>query len=281
MNHFEYEATILNTAWGMIDGMVNCEVFDIQEEHCGTRTLEFKSNIHAKMFVILLTDFLSPIKFAQSNIKTPNGDNKPILDHLKKVCHSPKLGSDLTDLNKTVSEFQSWLEAKITSNGVNLSSIDVYPDIEVERYRYIKMCGNFAKHNPARLDRVIGSIRKLLKNSGHCVGWDEAYYGLEQFFERFFNDMFKFHSNHIAEFLNNIRWYMFLYLRDEYTRSWHRSNKYYGDYGYHIPEDIDDSVARTMYWDLMNRVRIRPYIPHFVVHEAFKKPHPSESIATR
>lgn len=280
MNHLEYEATILNTAWGMIDGMVNHNIF-VKQELCGKSNLIFKSDIHARLFVILLTDFLSSVKFAQSNIKTPNGDSRPILDHLKKVCQRPKLGSDLSDLNKTVSEFQSWLGAKITSNGVNLSSIDVYPNIEVERYRYIKMCGNFAKHNPARLDRDIRSFRKLLKNSGHCVGWDEAYFGLEQFFERFFNDMFWFHSNHIAEFLNNIRWYMFLYLRDEYIRSVRRTYNYEGFDTYDIPEAINDSVARTMYWDLMNRVSIRPYIPHFVVHEAFKKPHPSESIATR
>lgn len=273
MNHIEYESTILNTAWGMIDGMVNHEIFD-KQELCGTPIFVFKSDSHAKMFVNLLTDFLSPDKFAQSNIKTPNGDNKPILDHLKKVCQSPRFGSDLSDLNKTVSEFQSWLEAKITSIGV-------YPDIEVERYRYIKMCGNIAKHNPARLDHDIRSFRKLLKNSGHCVGWDEAYFGLEQFFDWFFNDMFKFHSNHIAEFLNNIRWYMFLYLRDEYTRSWHRTNEYYGDYGYHIPEAINDSVARTMYWDLMNRVRTRSYIPHYILDEEYRKPHPSENIATR
>lgn len=280
MNHIEYESTILNTAWGMIDGMVNHEIFDKQELR-GTPILVFTSNIHAKMFVILLTDFLSPVKFDQSNIKTPNGDNKPILDHLKAVCQRPKLGADLTDLNKTVSEFQSWLGAKITANSVNLSTIDVYPDIEVERNRYIKMCGNIAKHNPARLDRVIHNFRKLLKNSGHCVGWDEAYFGLKQFFERFFNDMFKFHSNHIAEFLNNIRWYMFLYLRDEYIRSWHRTNEYYGDYGYHIPEAINDSVARTMYWDLMNRVRTEPYISRYILDEECRKPHHSESIATR
>lgn len=280
MNHLEYEATILNTAWGMIDGMVNHNIF-VKQELCGKSNLIFKSDIHARLFVILLIDFLSSVKFAQANIKTPNSDSRPILDHLKKVCQRPKLGSDLSDLNKTVSEFQSWLETKITSNSVNLSLIDVYADLEVERYRYIKMCGNIAKHNPARLDRVIDSIRKLLKNSGHCVGWDEAFYGLEQFFDWFFNGMFKFHSNHIAEFLNNIRWYMFLYLRDEYTRSWHQTNEYYGDYGYHIPEAINDSVARTMYWDLMNRVRTRSYIPHYILDEAYRKPHPSESIATR
>ncbi len=106
----------------------------------------------------------------------------------------------------------------------------------------------------------------------------EAYLAAEQFFEWFFDDVFMFHSNQIVEFLNDIRWRVFEYLRPEYERSWHSRGRFHGDYGYHVPESIADPVAQAMYWDVMNRVRGKPYMPWFVADEAFKRPHLSERL---
>ncbi len=64
MNQITYESIVLNTAWGMIDGMVNHEIFD-KQDLCGTPLLVFKSDSHARLFVILLTDFLSPVSLNQ------------------------------------------------------------------------------------------------------------------------------------------------------------------------------------------------------------------------
>ncbi|MCY4003846.1 MAG: hypothetical protein OXF33_09105 [Rhodospirillales bacterium] len=61
MNDIEREAIILNSAWKMIDGMVNWAMFvrtDLREP----TNLMFQDDEHARMFVILLGDFLSQVR---------------------------------------------------------------------------------------------------------------------------------------------------------------------------------------------------------------------------
>jgi hypothetical protein len=65
------------------------------------------------------------------------------------------LGDDVAELAATVEAFASWLEGEFTASGVNLHSIDVVADLQVTRYRYIKMCGDIAKHNLARLPPIL------------------------------------------------------------------------------------------------------------------------------
>ena len=42
-------------------------------------------------------------------------------------------------------------------------------------------------------------------------------------------------------------------------------------YGYYVPADIADPAARAMYWDMMNRVRAKPWVHRFVVSDCFKQ----------
>ena len=134
--------------------------------------------------------------------------------------------------------------------------------------------GNIAKHNLARLSTNVLHLRKLLETAGHTVSEQDAYLAVENFFEWFFNDIFIYHSSQIAEFLNNIRWAIFEYLQPEYRRSWHLTDKATPDlqrYGYHFPSEINEPVARAMYWNVMNRVRAKPWIHRFVVSDSFKR----------
>ena len=286
MNQIERESVILNSAWTMIDGMVNWSMF-VRNDLVGKTTLLFQSRTHAKLFIILLTDFLSPIQPSKQNEtahdlksvpKGARGVDLTFIFHLRQVCTDPQLGDDATELRNKVEELSSWLEKIITSKGVNLANVDIAADIEVERYRYIKMCGNIAKHNLARLNRLISDLRKLLEEAGHEVSIREAHLATEPFFVWFFDDVFMFHSNRIVELLNDIRWRLFEYLQPEYQRSWYPRSRFQGDYGYHIPHSVNDPLAQAMYWDLMNRVRMKPYMPRFVADEAFKRPHWSEDL---
>ena len=120
------------------------------------------------------------------------------------------------------------------------------------------MCGNIAKHNPLHLDWVISDLQKLLKRASHVIEAHDANLALEQFFCWFFNDMFKSHTNHIAQFLNDIRWYMFNYLQVEYESSLYLTCRFEREYAYRIPNSISDPLATWMYWALMNRVRGNP-----------------------
>lgn len=284
MNQTERESVILNSAWAMIDDMVNWAMFD-KNDLVGPTTFMFQSRTHAELFIILLTDFLSPIQQSKSNKilqdlgRLPNnahGANRTFIFYLRQVCLHPQLGKDATELSDKVEEFASWLETSMMSRGVNLSEINVDADIELERYRYLKMCGNISKHSLPRLSRVVSELQGLLTAAGHNVSIQDANLATEPFFDRFFDDVFIFHSNQIVEFLNDIRWRMFEYLQLEYQRSWHPGGRFTGDYGYHIPDSVTDPFAQAMYWDVLNRVRAKPLMERFVVDNAFKRPHHSE-----
>ena len=192
---------------------------------------------------------------------------------------NPQLGKDATELSDKVEEFASWLETSMISRGVNLGEINIVADLELERIGYLKMCGNIAKHSLPRLSRVVNDLRDMLIAAGYNVSIPEAYLATEPFFNWFFDDVFMFHSNQIAEFLNDIRWCMYRYLLPEYEWSHHSRKIFIGDYGYYefrIPDLVANPLAQAMYWDVLNRVRNKPWMERFVADDSFKRPHWSE-----
>jgi hypothetical protein len=196
---------------------------------------------------------------------TPRYSDHTFLFQLRDVCAHPRLGSDATDLSKAVEAFAAWLETKFATKGVNLGTLGTV-DITISRYRYLRMCGDIAKHNPARLEDNVKHLRRLLQNAGRPVSEDEAYLALDDFFTWYYDDILIVHSSSIAAFLNNIRWEIYEYLGAEYPRSWHHQPglpAYF--HGYRYPGGCDAPVARAMYWDLMNRVRKTPYLQPFTV----------------
>jgi hypothetical protein len=282
MNDIEREVIILNSAWEMIDSMVNWAIF-AKIDHTGPTNLMFKTGQHSRLFAILLGDFLSEIRAFKGDpvplgLKPAPSKARPsdltFLFHLRQVCADPKLGTDTTELNAAVEAFGDWLEGEFTAQGVNLYTIDVVADLRVTRFRYIKMCGDIAKHNLARLATNAGHLRKLLETAGHPVSEQDAYLAIQTFFEWFHDDIFIYHSSQIAEFLNDIRWSIYGYLQPEFRRSWHltdKSTREFQIYSYRVPSDITEPVARAMYWDVMNRSRSEPYFQRFVVADSFKK----------
>ena len=180
-----------------------------------------------------------------------------------------------------VSLFGGWLPSifRLTHTRTQVvtsfvADIDVVADLHLQRYRYIKMCGDIAKHNLARLSTNVGHLQKLLKKANHPVTEQEAYLAIENFFEWFFDDIFIYHSSQIAEFLNNIRWAIFEYLQPEFQRSWHlteHATPSFPMYGYRIPAESTEPIAQAMYWDVMNRVRAKPWIHRFVISDDFKR----------
>jgi hypothetical protein len=70
----------------------------------------------------------------------------------------------------------------------------------------------------------------------------------------------------IAWYLNEIRWGIYEYLTAEFRRA-ARVDVVQGLqlYKYEVPADISDPLVRSMYWDLMNNIRMPPYFPRFTV----------------
>jgi hypothetical protein len=282
MNDTEREVIILNSAWEMIDGMVNWAMF-VKNDSSGPTNQTFESHQHSRLFVILLGDFLSEIRRFKGEpvpfgLKPAPSKARPsdltFLFHLRQVCTTPHLGNDASSLNQSIEVFADWLEAEFVTNGVNLHAIDVIANLKIARYRYLKMCGDIAKHNLARLATNARHLRKLLENAGHSVSEQQAYLAIENFFEWFHDDIFIYHSSQIVEFLNNIRWAIYEYLQLEFRRSFYLTDKATRDfpiYSYRVPAEIVEPVALAMYWDAMNRSRSRPYFQRFVVTDALKR----------
>lgn len=266
----------------MIDDMVNWAMF-VKNDRTELTSAMFKTRQHSRLFIILLGDFLSEVRAFKGDpvplgLKSVPANARPsdltFIFHLRRVCADPKLGADATCLSAKIEAFADWLEGDFVAPGVNLQAIDVVADLRVARYRYIKMCGDIAKHNLARLATNVGHLRTLLEAAGHAVSEQEAYLAVGNFFVWFHDDIFNYHSSQIAEFLNNIRWAIFDYLQPEFRRSWHPTEKATPDfpmYGYRVPADITEPIAQAMYWDIMNRVRSKPWVHRFIVSDILKR----------
>jgi hypothetical protein len=61
MNELEQEGVILNSAWEMIDGMVNWAMF-VKHDTAHPTNMMFETSAHARLFNILLGDFLSELR---------------------------------------------------------------------------------------------------------------------------------------------------------------------------------------------------------------------------
>lgn len=282
MNEIEQECIILNSVWAMIDEMVNWAMF-VRPEHPDFSHLRFETQCHAELFNIRLGDFLSQLKAFKGqpipfDLKTPPSQAKPadltFLYYLRQVVTNPRLGGDVAGLATATEAFASWLEGEFLAEGVNLSDIDVVADIRISRLRYIKICGDIAKHHLARLAGNAKYVRDLLQASGHSITEQNAYLALPGFFEWFHRDIFVYHSSLIAKFLNDIRWQVYDYLRPEFDRSWHLKDEWIGSlqlYAYVYPADCKEPVAKAMYWELMNRVRGPLWVSPFDIDDVFKR----------
>lgn len=278
MNETEQEAIILNAAWEMIDNMVNWAMLVKFAEPL--RTVMFETSQHARLFNILLGDFLSDLKAFKQ--KPPPFDLKPapsnasaseltFLFYLRQVCDAPCLGSNVTSLRGSVEAFATWLEHEFVADGVNLGSIGVVADIKVQRWRYIKICGDIAKHHIARLETNAAHIRKLVTASGHPISEQDSYLAINDFFEWFHTNVFIAHAGAIADFLNDIRIAIHGYAREEFARAYVRTDApIEGMYHFDVPAAVCEPVARAMYWDLMNRVRAGLFMRPFDISDHMK-----------
>ncbi len=282
MNDTEREIITLKTAWEMIDDMVNWAMF-VKTDKAELSNLIFVTSHSARLFAILLGDFLSEIRSYKGALPplgfkpVPSGvrpSDLTMLYHLRQVCSNPMLGGDPVPLSAATEAFADWLEGEFIAEGVNLGEIDVVADITVSRLRYLKMCGDIAKHNIARLSTNVGHLRALLEKAGHPVSEQEAYLAVDDFGKWFLNGIFSYHSSQICEYLNNIRWTIYDYLQPEFRRSWHlteHATKDFRHYAYRVPAAIREPVAVAMYWDAMNRSRRCPYVQRFTIPGIYKK----------
>lgn len=275
----EHEIIVLYAVWDMIGEMVNFDMFEKLASLENTN-LMFSTSTHTRLFNVLLVDFLSSPQKDRSRGSLPFGlpptpksgrpSDNSYLYYLREICKSPRFDGDTGQLFSAVKSFCDWLDTECLVEKVWLAEISVSANVRASRLSLLKICGNIGKHNFSRLEANVGEIARILASSGAPIDEQQAFLALPSFYEWFHRNFFVYHSSTIAEFLNNLRWAIFRYLQPEFSRSYTRPEPQDIRYSFKYPEDCQQPLARSMYWDLMNNVREEPYFPTFTVTSSLK-----------
>lgn len=262
----EKEVIFLKAIKELIDEMVNYELVKLLGSDPHSQ-VHFNSMTHLKYFNIILLDFLS------CSDKKVLGEQLSYLEVLRSICESPSFNKNnsINSLTLSTKEFIDWLNKEIFVEKIWLPSIELSIDLSIKRIEFIKICGNISKHNFSRLSGVVRELIEIFQRNKITLRDEDALLILGEFYEWFHTDIFTYHSSAIAEFLNNIRWGIYEYLRYEFQQSIvYEGKERPRRYHYTYPKEINNSFAKTCYWDLMNEVRSKPYMNKFQVTRYLK-----------
>ena len=269
----EREIIVLKAVTDLIDEMVNFEIFE-KFERTRDMNMTFRTMTHQRLFNVLLVDMLTrPSKnhFGLPSVpKDASGSVRTFLYFLGQIGENPLLNPSSAVLLEPVEEFATWLDGECIVENVWFPSIDLETTIQMPRMSFIKICGDIAKHCFPRLGTNADRIQELLANNGHEIDIEQAYLAMPDFYQWFHHDIFGYHSSTIAESLNNIRWGIHDYLTPEFTRSYKKTDPNSEAYKFDFPKDCTSRLGNEMYWELMNWVRSKPYMPRFEVTKYLK-----------
>jgi hypothetical protein len=270
----EKEVIILKAVWELINEMVNNEMF-MSTTEARDVSLSPRTMTHQRLFNVLLVDFLSTFDATAFDLtKPPDGSprsDKTYLYYLRRIAERPQLNPHGAGFISSPTEaFRQWLEGECFIEKVWFPSIGVESDLHVKRIKFLCICGNIAKHSFTALSRISKDIAAILKDNGVVLNREQRYLVIQEFHEWFHDNVLGYHISAIAEFLNNIRWGIYEYLRPEFVRSFSRDQHHPLKCGFRFPVGVSRDLAKVMYWDLMNAVRSEPYVPRFEVTKYLK-----------
>ena len=256
-NEIETESVFLLAVFEIVNSMVNHVMMRISGSDPDSEVV-FVSDEHRQLFNILLVDFLSKTDKKLGVLP------QSYMDALKAITERPNFNvvGSVQRLEKSTQEFRQWLETEVKVE-IWLPNIDAETTLDITRNMFLRMCGNIAKHNFLRLNRVASQLQEVLRKQGIEISNHEALLTLEDFYNHMRN-VFAYHSTTISQFLNDLRWGIYLYLRPEFKRSFRRiPEDDRGKYEYLYPTGVEIEFARQCYWNLMNHVRSEPYMRSF------------------
>lgn len=260
----EGEVIGLWIACGSLDSMVNHALLKLVGGG-GAKEVHFETTTHQQLFNILLLDFLENVDV------TLTGEQGSCLEVLEGACRTASFDENgsVELLRRPVDALRTWLDAEITV-GTWLPSIQQQLDLKIQRRESIYICGNISKHNLARLTGAAKRLEAILRRHNVMAGPVKALHVLDDFYDRFHEDIFEYHSTVISELLNNVRWGIHDYLSPKYLGAKVQDASDPTKYSYRYPEYVSDDFARSCYWDLMNAVRRKPYMERFIANSVFK-----------
>lgn len=280
LNKLELEVVVLNQLLGLISNFVNWTIFIKTTRRQGVE-LKFQSNDTRKYFYIHLCDFLMSIS-SRNNGELPFGlpqieksnllFGPTILHFIPLVCKEPVLLKDAHVLLERAERTFKWLEDDFETDEICFPSLDTSTTLTFRRLDYVKICGNISKHNLLHLSWC----RKLLERA-LCIKTRKQYSDYQMYMAM--NDFVKyfshyppptfFHSNQIAELLNNLTWAIHCCVGLLHSKSIRTEEFIDGfvRYDYIIPNGLCNPIAQDMFRSLMNHVRRRPLIHLFKIQE--------------
>lgn len=260
----ELEVVGLKALTDCLDSIINHAILTVRGADPNTEIV-FPSHIHQKYFTSLVVDFL-----AKPN-KKMFGLEGSYLEVLRTICDSPRLGSEelAAATSDSVRDLESWLDTEVAVE-VWLPSIGTETDLKVRRQEFIWITGNASKHNFTRLSRVADRLVEIFERSEIELDAHTALKVLDEFYERFHDDILIYDASAFTELLNRIRWSIHDYLLPHFEESYTPLGGDPPRYEYQYPESVTHDFARTCYWDLMNEVRRGPYIRRFQAPEYLK-----------
>ncbi|CAN7350884.1 hypothetical protein [Rhizobium sp. LjRoot258] len=281
LSEIEQEAIVLNAVIGMVDDMVNHAIFCPLGENRQNTNLLPQTSQTLRQFGTLLRDFLSPVTGKGKGglpFGLPKPENGPrttdhtTLYYLRRVCEKPLLGRDIHQMACIVDDFSEWLESYATVDGVWLGNIDVEVDLRIKRIDFIRMSGDIGKHNFLRLGGQANKLRTILAENGVTIDESDAYLALPDCWDWFHTHLLAYHASNIAEFLNNIRYAIRLYI-DPIARAGYRPTRMVDGlqlYTFERPQEFTDKFAWAQYFSLMQSTLEKPNFPPFSVSQSFK-----------
>lgn len=263
----EREVKFLKAINELIDSIVNTAVLEIYGDLYDA-TVVCRSSTHQKFFGIILLDFIS-----NTRQESPVGVCPTYPDALRSIIENPHFDDEeesITLLRDSTYKFWDWLyNGESILEKIYLKTISRDVRINIAPNELIYIYGNISKHSFPRLTGVVNKLKSLLTIDEKLS--KNYYLILDDFYERFDEDIFNYYVGTIAEYLNNIRWGIHRYLLSEYQRSYEWSNRDSLQYNYSTPEGIDDEFAKACYWNLMNQIRRKPILQQFRVTDSLKK----------
>lgn len=275
----EQEAIVLNAVIGMVDDMVNHSIFCFPGEKRKDTNLLPQTSDTLRQFAILLRDFLSPIRPRKTmpfGLPRPSEGSKATdrttLFYLARVCENPLIGTNIDSLAMVVHEFIEWLETPASVPKVWLSNIGVEVDLTIKRIDFIQMGGDIGKHNFLRLGGQVANLQRILGENGVLIDESQAYAALPDCWDWFHSHLFEYHVSTLAEFLNNIRYAIRLYVEPVAEIRYRVTGKIddLDMYTYSRPDEIVNDFAWAQYYALLASTRLKPNFPPFSVTQSLK-----------
>lgn len=257
LTKIEQEIIFLKASVETIDSVINNEMLEVYGSGEDAE-VHFISGTNQRLFNIILVDFLS------RSAAEITGESKSYLTALMDITKNPNfnINKSVANLSSSVEGFQKWLEVDVSAK-VWLPLIDLEAELKIKRHEFIKICGNIAKHNFSRLSRIVIDLRNIMRRSNINLDDEDALLILDDIYERFHTDILSYHTSTLVEYMNEIRWGIYFYLKPEFEKSIVHEGGNPHKYHYTYPEGVNTKFARNCYWELMNGLLSKPYVPRF------------------